>query len=167
MVSGGLWNVRVQPGPLPASALCGRGHGAQGWHRALVCPSFSGVGTREPSGARPGRQACGAGASLTGAASFLRRLPRLSPSPSLGAAWQGAPGSRASRSLQHPLSRHRCQCARGRVRDNSAHTGVHACLFLFSRKKRKSPFPVFHLFVVFFLAFLNFSFSSNFRPGSW
>lgn len=46
----------------------------------------------------------------------------------------------------------------GRVRDNSAYTGVHACLFLFFRKKRKSPFPVFHLFVVFFFGFLKFFF---------
>lgn len=51
------------------------------------------VQRRQGPGSRqgPGGRAGGAGASLTGAASFLRRPPRLGPSPSLGAAWRGAP----------------------------------------------------------------------------
>lgn len=116
-------------------------------------------GTREPSGARPGGQ----GRGLPHRSGQLpQEAPRLSPSPSLGAA-QSLSGPPAP-----PLSTQVPVCAGGRTRDNSAHTGVHAGLFCFSGKKRKSPFPVFHLFVVFlFCFFLNFSFSSNFRPGSW
>ena len=101
VVSGGLWNVRVQPGPLPASALCGHGHGARGWHRTLVCTLFSGVrdqgAVRGPAGGRtgPGPPSQERPASSGGP-------PSLAPAPLWVRPGGAPPGSRASRSPQHP-----------------------------------------------------------------
>ena len=97
-------------------------------------------GTREPSGARPGGQ----GRGLPHRSGQLpQEAPRLSPSPSLGAA-QSLSGPPAP-----PLSTQVPVCAGGRTRDNSAHTGVHAGLFCFSGKKEKVLF-LFFIFLLFF-----------------
>lgn len=120
-------------------------------------------GTREPSGAQ---RVGGQGRGLPHRSGQLpQEAPPAWPQPLSGCGLEGRPrGPEPLGAPSTPLSRHRCQCALGgRMRDNSTYTGVHAYLFLLFRKK-KSPFPVFQLFVVFFL---NFSFSSNFRPGSW
>lgn len=106
-------------------------------------------GTREPSGAR---RAGGRGRGLPHRSGQLpQEAPPAWPQPLSGCSLEGRPqGPEPLGAPSTPLSRHRCQCALGgRMRDNSTYTGVHAYLFLLFRKK-KSPFPVFHLFVVFF-----------------
>jgi len=144
VVSGGLWNVRVRPGPLPASALCSCGHGARGWHRALVCTSFSGI--RDPGAVRGPAWRAGPGP----------------PSQERPASSGGPPGSapaplwvqpRASRGPQHPLSRHRCQCALGVGREITVRTpeSMQVC-FVFQEKKKKS-FSCFSSFCCFFVLF--------------
>ena len=100
VVSGGLWNVRVRPGPLPASALCGRGHGARSWHRALVCTSFSGVwdpgAVRGPAWrAGPGPPSQERPASSGGPLARPQPLPGCSPEP-LGAPSTPSPDTGAS-----------------------------------------------------------------------
>ena len=169
-VGGGLWRSLECPsaaGPPPRQCTVqSRSRrpeaGAVLWsvHR----PTAS--GTRKRSGARPGGQArLGAVASLTGAASFLRRPPAR-PEPFSGCGLEGCPRGHKPRGAPStlPLLTQVPACAGGvRCRDNSTYTGVHAYLFLFFRKKKSfSCFSSFCFFV--FLRF--FFFFKLFRPGS-
>lgn len=160
MVSGSLWNVRVRPVPLPASALCG--HGAprlapcsglyivqwrpgQGSGQEPGLAGRQGWGLRPPSQERP--------ASSGG--------PPAQPEPFSGCGLEGCPRGHkpcgAPSTL--PLLTQVPACAGGSDAEITVRTpeSMHIC-FCFSGKK--SPFPVFYLFV--FLFFKDFSFSSNF-----
>lgn len=107
MVSGGLWNVRVWPGgacsrPPAPPVRRGRPH-------ALALDSVHRPTVAEDKEALGG-PACWAGwgpgavASLTGAASFLRRPPEPGTSPSVGARGpqKGARGAASLRELPAP-----------------------------------------------------------------
>lgn len=156
---GGLWRSLECPSaagppprqrPVQSRPWCLRLAPHSGLHIVQQRP---GPGSRQgPSG-----WADRAGASLTGAASFLRRPPPAWPQPLSGCGLEGRPrGPEPLGAPSTPLSRHRCQCALGgRMRDNSTYTGVHAYLFLLFRKKKKS-FSCFSSFCCFFFEFFFF-----------
>lgn len=152
-VGGGLWKSLECPsaaGPPPRQCTVRSRRpeaGAVLWsvHRPMAS------GTRKRSGARPGGQAgLGAAASLTGAASFLRRPPGSARALLWMRPGRMPPGPQALWSPQHPPSPDTgaSVCWGVRCRDNSTYTGVHAYLFLFFRKKKSfSCFLSFCFFV--------------------
>lgn len=152
----GLWRSLECPsaaGPPPPPAPCAVAAMVPRLAPRSGLPIVQCVGTGSRQG--PAWQAGVRGRGLPHrTASFLKEgSPGGSAPAPLGAATARAPGSQSLSSLQHPLSRHRCQCARGRVlRDGTVRTQGPCMSVCFPGKKEKS-FPVFHLFVVFFLAF--------------
>lgn len=144
---GGLWRSLECPSaagppscqrPVQLRPWCPRLAPRSGLHIVQWHP---GPGSRQGPGLA-GR----AGASLTGAASFLRRPPGSAPAP----LWVQP---RASRGPRHPLSRHRCQCALGVGREITVRTpeSMQVC-FVFQEKKKKS-FSCFSSFCCFFVLF--------------
>lgn len=83
----------------------------RGWRRALLCTSSNGVRDKEAVRSPAWRAGRAGGCSLPHRSGQLpQEAPRLSPSPSLGAAWKDAPGPTSLVEPPAPsLSRHRCQ----------------------------------------------------------
>lgn len=156
---GGLWRSLECPsaaGPPPrqrpvrSRPWCPRLAPRSGLHIVQWRP---GPGSRQGPGGRAGGQ----GRGLPHRSGQLpQEAPQLGPSPSLGAAWRGAPWVQSLLEPPAPPSPDTDASVRWGVGcEITVRTPESMHMFLLFRKKR-SPFPVFHLFVVFFFEFFFF-----------
>lgn len=128
-------------------ALCPAGPRVRSHGPGVTARPCSGLYTAEDV------QEAGAVASLTGAASFLRRLPRLGTHPSVRPCVRAALGRASPSRTPRPAS----------VCWGEADAGVTVCTpesmqIGFSFSGKKSPFPVFSFFFSFLFFFFFFFF---------